>query len=114
MKSLTFVGSSRKDLADFPKPVRAEIGFALWTAQLGDMHPKAKTMKGLAAVEIVEDHDRATYRAVYTVKFADAVYVLHAFQKKSKAGAKTPQQDIDLIRQRLKLVREAHRKGDRA
>lgn len=83
------------------------------TAQLGDIHPKAKPLKGVPAVEIVEDHDRATYRVVYTAKFDDAIYVLHAFQKRSKAGIATPKPDIDLIRNRLKDVQAAHRKGDK-
>ena len=113
MKPLTFVGSLRKDLTTFPRPVRAEIGFALYTAQLGEVHPKAKLLKGLALVEIVEDHDRSTYRAVYTVKFGDTIYVLHAFQKKSKAGSATPLPDVDLIRKRLKIVHEAYRKGEK-
>ncbi len=112
MKPLVFLGSARKDLGAFPKPARSEIGFALYGAQLGDTHPKAKPMKGLPLVEIVEDHDRSTYRAVYTVKFAGAIYVLHAFQKKSKSGIATPQADMDLIRKRLKVLQAAHRAGE--
>jgi phage-related protein len=80
------------------------MGYALGLAQLGGKHPKAKPWKGEGAgvFEIVEDHRGDTYRAVYTVRFADVVYVLHAFQKKSKSGIKTPQEDVKLIAERLK------------
>ena len=80
------------------------VGFALYLAQIGGKHDHAKPLKGFGGagvLEVVEDHAGDTYRAVYTVKFEHAVYVLHAFQKKSKTGIKTPQEDIDLIRRRL-------------
>jgi phage-related protein len=98
------MGSSRDDLRAFPEEVRRGIGQALYTAQRGEVDPAAKPLKGFGGVrvmEIVERHDRNTYRAVYTVQFGDVLYVLHAFQKKSRQGIKTPQQDIDLIRRRL-------------
>lgn len=93
-KPLHWVASVKKDYLAFPIEVRDEMGYALGLAQLGAKHPKAKPWKGEGAgiFEIVEDHRGDTFRAVYTVRFADAVYVLHAFQKKSKAGVKTPQE----------------------
>lgn len=88
----------------FPKPVIKEIGHALHQAQTGEKSTSAKPLKGLGSgvLEVVENHDTDTYRAVYTVKFAQAVYVLHCFQKKSKSGIATSQQEIKLIQQRLK------------
>jgi phage-related protein len=102
-KPLDFIGSSREDLRRFPKEVRIVIGTALNTAQLGGKHPSAKPLKGFGGagvLEIVDDFDGETYRAVYTVKFADIVYVLHAFQKKSRKGIETPKAEIDLVRRR--------------
>lgn len=90
------------------------MGFALYLAQTGEKHLAAKPLKGFGGagvLEVVEDHDGDTFRAVYTVKFASAVYVLHAFQKKSKSGIKTPQTDIDLIKQRLKFAEQMHKQG---
>ena len=98
------MGSSRDDLKSFPEEVRRDIGQALYTAQRGDTDPAAKPLKGFGGakvMELVDRHDKNTYRAVYTVQFAGKVYVLHAFQKKSKKGIATPQKDIELIRQRL-------------
>lgn len=102
-KSLHWVGSAKKDYLEFPAQVQSEMGYALGLAQLGGKNPRAKPWKGEGpgVLEIVEDHRGDTYRAVYTVRFADAVYVLHAFQKKSKAGIKTPREDVKLIGQRL-------------
>lgn len=105
VKPLLWMGSSLKDLKKFPKDVREEIGHALYLAQAGDKHENAKPLKiipGSSVLEVVDDFDGDTYRAVYTVKFQGVVYVLHAFQKKSKHGISTPQQDIELIKQRLK------------
>ncbi len=110
-KPLFWVGSSRKDLRSFPNEVKLTMGFALWQAQLGRIHSDAKPLKGFGGagtLEVVEDYDGNTYRAVYTVKFAGVVYVLHAFQKKSKTGKKTPLHEIDLIKQRLKRAEKAH------
>lgn len=107
MKSLEWVGRSQDDLKAFPITARRNIGYALHFAQMGDKHPSAKPLKGFGGVgvlEVVEDFDGDTYRAAYTVKFADAVYVLHVFQKKSKKGIETPKQDIELIRNRLRIA----------
>jgi phage-related protein len=106
------VGRSRDDLREFPEAVRQTMGFALWQAQIGGKHLDAKPLKGFggaAVLEIVVDDDGSTYRAVYTVKFAGALYVLHALQKKSRKGARTPKQEIDLVRRRLKAAAEHYR-----
>jgi len=110
-KPLFWVASTRKVLKALPLEVRRTVGFALWLAQTGGKHVDAKPLSGFGGagvLEVVEDHDGNTYRAVYTVKLAGAVYVLHAFQKKSKKGAKTPKADLDLIRKRLKMAEEHH------
>lgn len=104
MKPVHWVGSSKDDLSDLPRHVTREIGFALWFAQMGDKHPSAKPLRGFkggGVLEIIENFAGDTYRAVYTVRFARAIYVLHAFQKKSKSGIKTPKHEIDLIEARL-------------
>lgn len=108
-KPIEWVGRSLDDLKEFPEDVRQTVGFALYLAQCGEKHPSAKPLKGFkgtGVLEIVEDFDGDTYRAVYTVKLAGVVYVLHAFQKKSKQGIATPKQDIDLIEARLKRAME--------
>ncbi|CAN1212551.1 Phage-related protein [Tumidithrix helvetica PCC 7403] len=115
LKSIEWLGSSNDDLRDFPENVREEMGYALYLAQLGEKHPDAKPLKGFTGagvLEIVEDFDKDTYRAVYTVKFEGIVYVLHAFQKKSKRGISTPKQDIDLIEARLKRAQEHYESRD--
>lgn len=107
-QELAWLGSTKKVVQGFPTSVRKEIGFALFQAQLGDKHVAAKPLKGFGGantLEIVERYDGDTYRAVYTVKFAGVVYVLHAFQKKSKKGIQTPQQDIELIKRRLQQAK---------
>ncbi len=98
------MASSKKDYQAFPDDVQTDMGYALGLAQLGAKHPHAKPWKGEGpgVFEVVEDHIGDTYRAVYTVRFEGAVYVLHAFQKKSKTGIKTPKEDINLIKERLK------------
>ena len=91
------------------------MGFALYQAQIGRMHGSAKPLKGFggaSVVEIVDDCQGDTYRAIYTVKFANAIYVLHAFQKKSKHGIKTPQAEIDLLKRRLKSAEEDHKERE--
>ena len=111
VKPLEWVGSSKDDLCEFPKGVRRVIGQALFEAQRGVKHPDAKPMRGFGGagvLEVVSNHDGDTYRAVYTVRFAGVVYVLHAFQKKSTRGVATAQRDIELIRARLRLAREHH------
>jgi len=109
-KPLDWVGSSKKDFLAFPEPVISEMGNALGLAQFGGTHPNAKPWKGLGpgVIEIVENYDGDTYRAVYTVRFKEAVYVLHAFQKKSPKGIKTAQTDVELIERRLKAARQDH------
>ena len=103
-RPLHWVGSAKKDYQAFPGDVQDDMGYALGLAQLGGKHPHAKPWKGEGpgVFEIVEDHRGDTYRAVYTVRFAQVVYVLHAFQKKSKAGVKTPLDDVKLIGERIK------------
>ena len=109
IKRVDFVGSSRDDLRGFPEEVKQDIGYALFEAQRGQKPLAAKPLKGFGGagiLEIIENFTGRTYRAVYTVKFQSAIYVLHCFQKKSKHGIKTPQQDIELIRRRLKAAEE--------
>ena len=104
MKPLRWVGSSRGDVQSFPRAVRAAIGQALYTAQKGEIDPAAKALKGFggrSVMEVVAPYDSDTWRTVYAVRFEDAIYVLHAFQKKSKSGIATPKRDIDLVRKRL-------------
>ncbi len=111
MKILSFIGSSKKDIQEFPEDVKDDVGYALFQVQLGETPASAKPLKGLGPglLEIIEDSREGTYRAVYTVKFEEVVYVLHCFQKKSKHGIKTPAQDLDLIKRRLKIAEEDHR-----
>lgn len=113
MKSLYWVGSSKKDLQSLPDDVQDVFGYALHLAQEGGKHSQTKPLKGFGGagvLEVVEDFLGDTYRAVYTVKFGDAVYVLHVFQKKSSSGIATPKPDMDKIRERLKSA-ENHAKG---
>ena len=103
-KPVIWLGTSRKDLKAFPQEVRADIGHALYAAQMGETDPAARPLKGFGGtkvMEIVDRHDTNAYRAVYTAQFAGLIYVLHAFQKKAKRGIATPKKEIDLIRQRL-------------
>jgi phage-related protein len=110
VRTLLWIASSKRDYRKFPPPVQDDLGFELFLAQTGQHPPSAKPLKGLGSgvVELVEDFDGDTYRAVYTVRFGDAVYVLHAFKKKSKRGNKTPQGDIDLVRRRLRHAEQDH------
>lgn len=106
-KPLEWIGSSYKDLMALPDDVRRHFGFALSLAQAGDNHDDAKVLKGFGGagvLEVVEDDAGGTYRAVYTVKFAEAVFVLHCFQKKSKRGIATPKEDMDIVHARLKIA----------
>jgi phage-related protein len=108
-KPVIWVGSSRKDLREFPELVQDHIGYALYVAQQGGKHRDAKALAGFGGagvVEIIEDYRGDTFRAVYTLRYAEAVYVVHAFQKKSRTGQETPRRDRKLIEQRL---REAER-----
>lgn len=106
-RPLEWVSSSHKDLMALPADVRRFFGYALSLAQAGDQHDAAKVLKGFGSagvLEVVEDDRSGTYRAVYTVKFKEAIFVLHCFQKKSKSGIATPKEDIAIIRARLKVA----------
>ena len=107
-KPLDWVGASKRDFLGFPEPMKDEMGNALGLAQFGGKHPKAKPWKGQGpgVFEVVDDYDRDTYRAVYTVRFKEVVYVLHAFQKKSPKGMRTARTDIALVERRLKAARQ--------
>lgn len=108
-KPVVWIGSSLDNLKEFPEEVQGEIGYALYLAQTEKKHILAKPLKGFGGagvLEIVTNFDSDTYRAVYTVKLAGVVYVLHAFQKKSKRGITTPKKDIDLIKERLKKAKQ--------
>ncbi|GDY24068.1 hypothetical protein LBMAG56_54150 [Verrucomicrobiota bacterium] len=111
-KPLFWIGRSYEDLLDCPDEVRRSFGFALGLAQQGGKFVAAKPLKGFGGagvLEVVEDWRSDTFRCVYTVKFAAAVYVLHTFQKKSKIGIKTPKPEIDLVKERLKRAEEHYR-----
>ena len=112
-KPVRWVGSARSDLKEFPQAVRRDIGQALYAAQRGETDPSVKPLKGFggaSVLEIAEPYAGDTYRAVYTVRFEDAVYVLHAFQKKAKRGIRTPQQDVELIKQRLRAAESDYKR----
>jgi phage-related protein len=113
-KPVYWVGSSKKDLLAFPNNVVSAMGYALGVAQLGGKHPHAKPWKGHGpgVFEIVENLDGDAYRAIYTLCFAQAIYVLHAFQKKSTSGIKTSKRDVDLISRRLKLATQVYLRGN--
>ena len=116
LKPLGWIGRSKADLAAFPPEVVCEVGHALYLAQLGDKHNNAKPLKGFggaSVLEVVEDHDGDTYRAVYTVRFAEVVYVLHSFQKKAKKGIATPAMELDKVRVRLKQAEEEYARWKR-
>src|SRR5687768_12178643 len=111
-KPLLWIGRSYDDLLACPPEVRRTFGFALGLAQQGGKFIDAKPLKGFGGagvLEVVEDWQTDTYRCVYTVRFTEAVYVLHTFQKKSKVGSKTPRQEIDLVKERLKRAEEHYR-----
>jgi len=109
-RPLLWVASSKRDYREFPSRVQDRFGFELYLVQTGQHPSSAKLLRGLGSgtVELVEDFDGDTYRAVYTVRFSEAVYILHAFKKKSKRGVKTPQGDIDLVRRRLRDAEQDH------
>jgi phage-related protein len=115
-KPLHWIASSLEDLRGFPRAVQRAIGVALRAAQLGRKHDSAKPLKGFkgaGVLEVVEDHDGDTYRAVYTVRFSNDVYVLHVFKKKSKKGVQTPKHVMDLVRSRLQAAQRDHRERRR-
>jgi phage-related protein len=112
LKPLYWLGSSKRDLMALPEAVVDVFGYALYLAQGGGKHEQAKPLKGFGSagvLEIVEDFRGSTYRAVYTVRFAERVFVLHAFQKKSTHGIATPKTELSLIRGRLKLAEKVAR-----
>lgn len=111
-RSVTWIGSSRKDLKTFPPSVRCDIGYALYAAQQGETDPSVRPLRGFggaSVLEIVARHRGDTWRTVYTVRYPETVYVLHAFQKKSKHGIATPKKDLGVIRQRLIEAERIHR-----
>jgi phage-related protein len=110
LRPLLWIASSKRDYREFPTRVQYNFGFQLFLAQTGQHPPSAKPLRGFGdgTLELVEDFDGDTYRAVYTVRFREAVYVLHAFKKKSKRGIKTPQGDIDLVKRRLRDAEHDH------
>ena len=112
LKPLGWIGRTKTDLQSFPPDVISEIGHALYLAQLGYKHAHAKPLKGFggaAVLEVVEDHDGDTFRAVYTVRFAEVVYVLHAFQKKAKKGIATPPKELEMVKSRLRQAEQEYR-----
>ena len=114
VRDLTWVGDSREQVRSFPQTARRIVGEALRFAQQGEKHPKAKPLRGIGSgvLEIVARYDTDTYRAVYAVRISETIYVLHAFQKKSTRGSRTPKKEIDLIRQRLNRVRAVERENE--
>jgi phage-related protein len=113
-RPIVWIGSSRRDLRGFPRGVRRDIGLALYAAQQGETDPAAKPLRGFggaSVLEIVADHKGDTWRAIYTVRFPEAIYVLHAFQKKSMRGIATSKKDLDLVRHRLVEAERLHREG---
>ncbi len=111
-KPVRWVGASRRDLRGFPAPVGRDIGQTLYAAQRGEEYPCVKALQGFggrSVLEIVAPYAGDTYRAVYTVRFEGAIYVLHAFQKKSKRGGSTPQKEVDLIKRRLAAAEQDYR-----
>lgn len=113
LKPIVWIGSARKDLRSLPEEVEDDIGFNLYEAQQGKMPGDAKVLSGYGGakvLEIVSNYRTDTFRAVYTVEFEEAIYVLHCFQKKSTQGIGTPKRDVEKINQRLKVARQEHEK----
>jgi phage-related protein len=109
LKPVTWLGTSLNSLREFPEPVQDHLGYALYVAQRGGKHQDAKALSGFGGagvMEIVKDYRGDTFRAVYTVRYGSAVFVLHAFQKKSKTGWRTPRRDMELIKQRLRQAEQ--------
>jgi phage-related protein len=115
LRQIIWIGSSLKDLHEFPEAVKDEIGYILYLAQIGERHKNITQLTGFTdgVMEIKSDYDKDTYRAIYAAKLGDEIYVLHTFKKKSKRGIKIPKEDIELIRQRLKRAKERTIKSDR-
>lgn len=115
LKRLIWIGSSKSDLLEFPEEVISSMGFGLYLAQTGEKSVHSKILKGFggaSVIELKESDESGTFRVVYTVKISNFVFVLHAFQKKSKQGIKTPKQEIDLIKKRLKDAQEIYKELD--
>jgi phage-related protein len=113
VKPVLWIGASRDDLREFPGEVQDAMGYSLYVAQLGGKSPEAKPLqgyRGAGVLELIENFDGDTYRAVYTVQFSEAIYVLHCFQKKSTHGVATSRRDLDLIEARLNRARDYHEK----
>jgi phage-related protein len=111
-KPVRWIGSSKENLSSFPDEVKRRVGLALFEAQMGGKAAYAKPLKGYGGagvLEVVEDFDADTFRAVYTVRFAKVIYVLHAFQKKSKRGIATPKAEMDVVGRRLRRAAEDYR-----
>ncbi|CAN5640858.1 type II toxin-antitoxin system RelE/ParE family toxin [soil metagenome] len=111
LKPIAWMGSSKRDLGEFPAEVEDDVGYNLFEAQEGKMPRDAKVLRGFGGanvLEIVSNFDTDTFRAVYTIEYEEAIYVLHCFQKKSRRGSETPQQDRDMIERRVKTAREEH------
>ncbi len=114
---MEFIGSSRRDLRALPKEVRFVFGYAILLAEWGGKHPDAKPLKGFGSagvLEVIENYAGDAYRAIYTIKFDGVIYVLHAFQKKAKKGTATPQKELELIRQRLRMAQEHYEENYRS
>jgi len=117
VKPVRWVGSSKDNLSAFPTEVKGRVGQAIWMAQTGSKAPFAKPLKGFGGagvLEVVDDFDGETYRAAYTVRFADVIYVLHAFHKKSRMGIETSKSDVDLIKARFVRAREDYGQWQRS
>ena len=116
-RPVRWIGESKRDLSAFPHEVKLRVGGALWDAQAGLKSPLAKPLKGFGSagvLEVVVDFDGSAFRTVYTVTFAEAVYVLHVFQKKSKRGIATPKAELDLVRARLLRAKEDYEQWQRS
>jgi len=114
LKPVIWVGTSLEDLREFPPSVQDHMGYALFIAQRGGKHQDAKVLRGFGGagvLEVISDHRGDTFRAVYTLKYAKTVFVLHAFQKKSKSGRETPRRDMELLQQRLREAEQIARGG---
>ena len=110
-KPLLWIGSTKDDIGMFPGAARREVGYALYLVQIGMKAVNAEPLKGFGGagvLEVIARHGGQTYRAAYTVKFAEAVFVLHAFVKRSKKGIATPRADIELIKRRLRTAAEQY------
>ena len=112
LKPIIWIGSSKDDLLEFPNIIKSELGYGLYYAQIGRQHVHSKPLKGFggaSVLEIIESDESGTFRLVYTIKMPKAIFVLHAFQKKSKHGIETPIKEIELVKKRLKEAQELYK-----